>query len=66
MSASSEPAASTDKRSDKEPNRGACGKHPEDGFRGGEFTWKRVRPIREKKEGGLHPLHYGSGLTQGP
>jgi hypothetical protein len=32
MSASSERAAFTEKRSDKEPNRGACGKHPEDGF----------------------------------
>ena len=64
MSASRERTASTEKRSDKEPNRGACGKHPEDGFRSGEFMRKRVRPIPEKKEGGLHPWRYGSGSTQ--
>jgi hypothetical protein len=48
-----------EKRSNKEPNRGACGKHPEDGFGRGGFRRKRVRPIREEKEGGLHPVQYG-------
>jgi hypothetical protein len=66
MNASRERAASTEKRSNKEPNRGACGKHPEDGFGGRGFAWKRVRPIREKKGGDLHPLRYGPGSTQGP
>jgi hypothetical protein len=65
MSGSRERAASTKKRSDKEPNRDACGKHPRDGFGGGGFTRKRARAIREKKEGGLHPLQYGPGIDTG-
>jgi hypothetical protein len=65
MSTSRERASSTEKRSNKEPNRGACGKHPEDGFGGRGFAWKRVRPIREKKEGDLHPFAIRPGIDTG-